>query len=313
MDTRAKDYIVVDGKLFLAVVSDTVESGRVLTWLRYLRAHNSMQKLDTIAADSYIREHYPHYIYHSLHADTELHGIPETDIQHVLKPPQAVQHLLAMAEPDSKQQDALLLLTLLTANGISPQCLGLTGSLLLNAQTDKSDVDLLVYGRDAFFHTRQVIAKLVKTGELKPLEMAAWQEAWQRRDCSLDFETWLWHEQRKLNKCISGTSKVDVSMMPNRDELPVAVEASKKLGKTTLVAQVIDDQYTYDFPSRYRIAHDSIDEVVVYTATFTGQAETGEVVEASGMLEQTDSGRQRLVVGTSREAAGEYLKVIQSR
>lgn len=312
MDIRAKDYLVVDNKLYLAVVSDNIESGRVLSWLRYVKDNHGMHKLDTIDADQFIREHYPHFIFHSNHADIDLHGIPERYIQHVLKPKQAVNHLLNLAEPDNKQQDAIHLLQLLIENRISQQRLGMTGSLLLNAQTAKSDIDLLVYGRDVFFHTRKVIADLIEAGELKPLAHSDWLEAHQRRGCSLDFETYCWHEQRKLNKCIAGSSKVDVSMIPDRDELPAANEPVNKMGHETLSATIVNDQYAYDFPARYRIDHERIDEIVVYTATFTGQAVTGEVIEASGVLEQSASGRQILVVGTSREAQGEYLKVIQS-
>lgn len=312
MDIRAKDYLVVDDRLYLAVVSDNNESGRALSWLRYIKDNKGMHKLDTIDADHFIREHYPHFIFHSNHADIDLHGIPLQDIQHVLKPQQAVNHLLALAGPDSKQQDAIHLLQLLIENGISQQCLGLTGSLLLNAQTDASDIDLTVYGRDDFFHTRKVIADLIKADDLKPLARNDWLEAYRRRDCSLDFETYYWHEQRKLNKCIAVSSKVDISMIPSRDELPAVNEPCNKMGHETLSATVVNDQYAYDFPARYSIDHEHIDEVVVYTATYTGQAVKGEMIEASGVLEQSASGKKRLVVGTSREAQGEYLKVIQS-
>ena len=312
MDIRAKDYLVVDDKLYLAVVSDNIEAGRALSWLRYIKDNDGMHKLDTNVADHYIREHYPQFIFHSNTADIDLHGILEQDIQHVLKPQQAAQHLLALAEPDSKQQDTIHLLQLLIENGISQQCLGLTGSLLLNAQTDKSDIDLLVYGRGVFFQTRKAIADLIKAGKLQPLTYNDWQDAYRRRDCSLDFETWLWHEQRKLNKCTAGDSKVDISMILDRNELLEADRCRKKLGRKTLTARVMDDQYAYDFPARYSIDHGSISEVVVYTATYTGQAVKDEMIEASGMLEQAESGKHSLVVGTSREATGEYLKVIQS-
>ena len=36
----------------------------------------------------------------------------------------------------------------------------------------------------------------------------------------------------------------------------------------------------------------------------------GEIVEAAGWVERLDDGRLRLIVGTTREAPGEYLKVL---
>ena len=40
------------------------------------------------------------------------------------------------------------------------------------------------------------------------------------------------------------------------------------------------------------------------------QVETGEWVEIRGMLEEAENGARRIVVGSSREARGEYIKVI---
>jgi predicted nucleotidyltransferase len=51
-------------------------------------------------------------------------------------------------------------------------------------------------------------------------------------------------------------------------------------------------------------------EVVCYTPTYAGQSQTGETVEAAGWIEQTDDGARRLTAGTSREAAGQYVKVV---
>ncbi|MEY3107605.1 MAG: hypothetical protein RIT35_1783, partial [Pseudomonadota bacterium] len=46
------------------------------------------------------------------------------------------------------------------------------------------------------------------------------------------------------------------------------------------------------------------------SATYTGQAVKGETVEVSGLVEQTKEGLKRIVVGSSREAPGEYIKVV---
>ena len=71
-----------------------------------------------------------------------------------------------------------------------------------------------------------------------------------------------------------------------------------------------NDTYAYDFPSRYIIDHEIINEVVSYTATYTGQARKGEKIEASGFIEQGNDGKNRLLVGTSREANNEYIRII---
>ena len=79
---------------------------------------------------------------------------------------------------------------------------------------------------------------------------------------------------------------------------------------TTISARVIDDRYAFDLPARYPVEHDHIQEVVACTHTYVGQARAGECIRASGVVEVDDRGRSRLVVGTTREAGDQYLRVL---
>jgi len=78
-----------------------------------------------------------------------------------------------------------------------------------------------------------------------------------------------------------------------------------------LQCRVIDDARGFDYPAEFKIDHQQIGSIVSFTATYTGQAVNGERVAVSGMLEQSEFGVKRIVVGSSREAHGEYIKVIQ--
>lgn len=192
------------------------------------------------------------------------------------------------------------------------QDLGITGSLLLNAQHADSDIDLVVYGRAPFFLVRTAVSELIDQGQLQSLTDEDWRDAYARRDCSLSFADYCKHEKRKLNKCIVGHSKVDITMLPDPEERIECAGAWKKQGPATVIACVVDDRYAYDYPARLYIDHADIGELLVFTATYVGQAVAGETVEASGILEQGPAGRQRLIIGTSREARDEYLKVIET-
>ncbi len=308
---RPKDYVSVAEQLYFAVVSDVIEQQRVLTFLRYIRDAEGMHKLGTEQADAWIKQQAPEFLYHSELADIELHGIPLDRISEVISPRHAVEHLLKLQQPDAIQCDALHVLRLLLNAGIEQQRLGVTGSIMLGAHSLESDIDLVVYGRDAFFQAREVIKQCLHSGSLQALDDLAWQDAYRRRGCSLDFQEYLQHELRKLNKCVSGSSKVDLTMIPDPDEQISRTVSYKKCQPETITALVRDDRYAYDFPASYAIDHDLINEVVVFTGTYIGQAIAGETIEASGIVEQDESGNRRLVVGTSREAVGEYLRVIE--
>jgi hypothetical protein len=83
-----------------------------------------------------------------------------------------------------------------------------------------------------------------------------------------------------------------------------------KQGISTVKAVVTDDYRAFDFPAHYSIDNAVTPEVVSFTHTYVGQARVGETIEVTGAVEcDSASGQRRLVVGSSREAIGEYIKV----
>jgi predicted nucleotidyltransferase len=52
--------------------------------------------------------------------------------------------------------------------------------------------------------------------------------------------------------------------------------------------------------------HPTISRILSFTHTYTGQAFVGELIEAQGVVEQHGD-EQWLVVGTTREAKGEFI------
>jgi uncharacterized protein len=310
MFIRPKDYIGVDDKLLFAVVSEYQEDDRVLTWLRYIKDGLGLHKINTEQARKLISDSYPEFLFHSQYADSDLHGIPLESISHIHRPDQAVVRLLNMTDPDNKQRDAIKILKLLLDTGIKEETIGITGSLMLDTHNEQSDIDIVIYGRDLFYKVRQSIKDYLESGVLEPLDDLLWKDAYQRRACELSFEDYCSHEQRKFNKCVSGTSKVDISMIPEVYERFQENGPFKKQGQDKIAAIVTDDTYAFDFPARYFTDHKTISEVVSYTATYVGQVQKGEKIEAAGYVEQGSDGKNRILVGSSREAAGEYIRVV---
>jgi hypothetical protein len=56
----------------------------------------------------------------------------------------------------------------------------------------------------------------------------------------------------------------------------------------------------------YEVDHESVTKVLSFTHTYSGQALAGEVIEACGVCEEHGN-EQWLIVGTTREARGEYI------
>ena len=75
----------------------------------------------------------------------------------------------------------------------------------------------------------------------------------------------------------------------------------------TIEARVTDDTFSFDSPAVYEVDHPEIARVLSFTHTYTGQAIAGEVLEATGVIEQHGPERW-LIVGTTREARGESIR-----
>jgi hypothetical protein len=84
----------------------------------------------------------------------------------------------------------------------------------------------------------------------------------------------------------------------------------QKQGTRKFRTKVIDDHRAFDFPALYIVDDVTTPEVMSFTHTYIGQAKTNEEIEVSGTVEYNiATGQRRLIVGSSREAVGEYIKV----
>jgi predicted nucleotidyltransferase len=104
-----------------------------------------------------------------------------------------------------------------------------------------------------------------------------------------------------------GGTYFDLLFVRDWDQLPVVQERGTDLRRCSLTARVLSTDFAFDSPAVYEIDHPVVSEILCYTHTYAGQALAGEVVEARGMLEDV-CGQKRLVVGTSREPVGEWMR-----
>ena len=304
-----RDFVETREGLFFAVVACGTEEERVPGLLRYVRQGGAFRKLATPEADELLRRACPEYLFHSSLRDVDLHGVPLSRICRHHRPRIRAAALAGSRDPDPLERKAARVLRLFAGAGIPTAFLGVTGSLLLGAHTEASDIDVVVYDRAHFHTARETIRAATARGDLDPMNEDLWEDAFARRACSLSLEEYVWHERRKHNKCVIGGTKVDVSLVTcdAADDLV----GWRKVAQAEIRAEVRDDGAAFDYPARFGVAHPEVSEVVAYTNTFTGQARRGETILARGWKERSGGGDVRLVVGTSREAGGEFIRVLR--
>ncbi len=291
-------------------LAKTNEHGKVLCFLRYVRDDAGWKKVTTEPANAFLKEYHPDYLHYSPVLDAHLHAVDRGKVFKHHQPKRRLQQIMQANKPDAIERDLLQLCELLQKQGLDLSKLGITGSLLVNVQKQSSDIDLVCYGRAVFHQCRTITRELIEQGHLHDLNDNDWLESYQRRSCELSFADYVWHERRKTNKAVINGRKFDLNFI---DESKCSESPSyQKCGAIKLQCRITDDSQAFDYPAEFKIDHEQIDAIVSFTATYTGQAVTGETVEVSGIVEQTEEGVKRIVVGSNREAHGEYIKVIRA-
>jgi predicted nucleotidyltransferase len=309
MKIFSKDFIETTEGLIFAVVEHGLEQGKVLCFLRYVYGPSGWKKVETEAANDLLQQHYPEYLHYSAVLDANLHAVYTERIVKHHQPKHRLQHILLSKHRDSVELDLLQLCRLYAKRDLDLTQLGITGSILIGVQNPSSDIDLICYSREIFHQCRAITGELIDKGLLQELNSQDWEQSYQRRSCAICFDDYVWHERRKCNKAVVNGRKFDLNFIDHTKYIKSVTY--QKCGAITLQCKVSDDIYSFDYPAVFKIDHQDIDSIVCFTATYTGQALSGEMIEVSGVLEQSEDGVKRIVVGSSREAIGEYIKVVQ--
>ncbi len=253
------------------------------------------RKLDFDQAFEFLRNAKPDYV-------DDVHQVPEEDVADFYRPDKVLPSV-AQESPKVKK-----IATLLKDEGISEEKMGITGSWLVGLQGPSSDIDFVVYGEE-WWTARDLIAR-AKEDESSPiqdLDDATWKKIYAKRVPDISYDEFILHEKRKGNRGLVDGTYFDLLFTRDWDQIGTLQLPGEKIGRKKIVAEVVSADFAFDNPAVFRIDHDEIDEILCYTHTYTGQALPGETVEANGVVEKTERGL-RLVVGTSREAKGEWIR-----
>jgi uncharacterized protein len=295
---RLRDFIEdVDGWLYAVSTYDNED--RIGCVLRYVpdengtRVHPSGRhytKYDFEEAYAHVARHKPAYA-------GLLHRIPHSDVRRVLKPDLEIGRIAA-THPRVRKLVSLF--------SLPPGTVGCTGSLLCELENESSDIDMVVYGKH-WFAAQALVRQGIHDGRIEGLSEGMWRKVYEKRKPEIPYEDFVLHEQRKWNRGQIEGTYFDILYTRSYDEIRSAPAGrGQVLGKMTIEAKVTDTSLAFDNPAIYEVEHDNVSRVLSFTHTYSGQALTGETIEACGVLEQHGD-EQWLIVGTTREARGEYI------
>jgi uncharacterized protein len=295
---RLRDFVEdADGWIYAVSTYDNQE--KVGAVLRYVpepggtRVHPSGKrytKYDFEDAYAYILRFKPQYA-------GLLHRIPYEDIRKIYKPDMEIGRIAA-THPRVKR--------LVDIFSLPSGAVGCTGSLLCQLDDESSDIDMVIYGKQ-WFVAQALVKKGIREGKIEGLSEAMWRKVYDKRKPDISYDMFVLHETRKYNRGQIEGTYFDILFTRSYDDIGCAPAAKGEvIGKMTLEAKVTDASLSFDNPAVYEIDHESIKKVLSFTHTYSGQALAGETIEACGVCEQHGSERW-LIVGTTREARGEYI------
>ncbi|MEY2700110.1 MAG: hypothetical protein RIQ52_865 [Pseudomonadota bacterium] len=314
-----RDFVETADGLFFALIDEGVGSEAYVTgWLRYHCMGGHMIKLETRDAMQWMQQHHPDLVVKTERHDAYIHAIPLTMIRRHYKPVYRLREIMENIGSEHYTHDVFLdiagLMAVFVAYGIPMDSIGITGSTLVNAQHSQSDIDLVVYDETIFSALRRCLLTDSQSQEyagIRALNDTELETSWIRRGRPGSLEDYQWHEKRKGTQGIINGRKFDIALVAPGYMRAMGAVSGRKQGLQTLRCRVIDAGRGFHQPSVYEVDHHEIHAIHCYTQTYVGQAWDGEWVEACGLLEATAFG-MRLIVGCSREAEGEYIRVIRT-
>jgi len=300
MRARIRDFFETSDNWIFAV-ADYHHTDGIRSMLRYVpdpageRIANGIKyrKLDFDDAFAFLRKIKPNYI-------QDLHVVPIEDIKRLYDPIAGLSRVMGQ---DSRVNR---IATTLADEGIPLQEMGITGSMLLGLHGPSSDIDFVVYG-PWWWKARDVLSRSKLDGRIQELDMPMWRRIYAKRKPEISFDEFVLHEKRKGNRGMIDGTYFDLLFTRDWSQIGEAQKRGRSLGKRTIVAKVKDAEFAFDSPAVFKLEHEEINEIFCYSHTYAGQALPGETVEASGIVEETREGC-RLVVGTTREAKGEWIR-----
>ncbi len=338
MRVRIRDFIETNEGLYFAVNSYYHPEDRVLSFLRYvpykfvnfevdisnIREINGIKYVkisESSLAYKFLEENFNKYLFYDETIDVLMHAIPKEDVKRILKPKERLKEIVNEEYKLNELEEKCRKLSLILEDyGVPIKSMGVSGSLLLKLNNKNSDIDFVIYGREMHKKGREALKQAFEDGKLEPLSENFWKIAYKKRikDNTLTYEEFIFYEKRKYNRGVVNNTMFDLLFTREWDEIKgkYGDKRYKNLGFVEIEGVVLNDDFAFDNPAIYEIEcynDENIKEVVSFTHTYAGQCFNGEEIIARGKLEEVidKSGNKykRVVVGTTREAYNEYIKL----
>jgi uncharacterized protein len=334
MRARPRDFILTTDDLFFATTTYLHPEDRIISFLRYIPDKNGdrylnskrYSKVDSTQAYEFLGDNFPEYLFDCEITNVQMMGVPLEKVEKLMEPTDRLREIIESPHRDKLLEKVVKLAEIFKEHtGISNNKMGISGSILPGLYNPEvSDIDFVIYGLKNHRKVMEAFKNIKKeNGILKGIEGEYWKRLYNKRikDSSLTYEEFRWYENRKHNRGIFEGTLFDILQTRDWDEIVGSYGTTRyePMGCVEIECKVQDSLAAFDNPALYKVNEVKIikgpevpiTEVASYTHTYAGQAREGERIIARGKLEKVigEDISFRLVVGTTRESLGEYIKL----
>jgi predicted nucleotidyltransferase len=308
---------------------------RIIAFLRYYPSPNGVRvrnntKYSKIYQLSdrfkFLQNNFPQYLFQDQYSGQILQGIPHKDIKKIYDPTETVKLLLKKNKLSNLEKASISFIKILSKE-VDSDSIGISGSLMVGLHTQKSDIDIVVYGKDTCYKIHEYLAEILDEREhgIRPMTIDELQDLHYFRNQQTEsaFSTFVQLEKRKHISGMYNNREFFMRFVKAPSEIDKKYEdySYKKVGFAVVKGTVDDDSEAIFTPSKYKLKDTGIiegvqvkdiREIISFRGRFCEQAKKGETIVASGKIEkvirQDGSEWYQMVLGERRD---DYLMPIK--
>jgi len=343
---RDRDYLETAEGFYFVVIGNVHPDDRVLAYLKYVPSQSGMWASGTRKYERALKHytmqdlaqtfkllemHHPEYVFHSPILGMTFSGVPHATIKRHLMPEKRLEQLLQGEESDDLEKKTVILVEELSKlASVAVESFGVTGSILMDAHKEFSDIDLVVYGRDQSLRVKEILSRLFEeeSGEIRRMRGRVLEDFLHER---VLFNNLSKQEAIELHRrmCNRGEAfGTCFSVHPVRPEREVFERYGDRrytpVGLTEIEATVSDATDSMFMPAVYAVDDvewqsgeetRNVKEIVSYEGLYADIAREGERVRVKGKLEEvtvqkTGCRYQRILIGSREAMNTDYLKPV---
>ena len=320
---REGDFIESSEGLIFDVKGMLHPPDRTIAYLRYVpdksgprerRGVNYRKVYDLACRAQLLRTRWPEYLCADPVFNREIQAVPKAKVKQHYLPNEKLRQLQRAAEPDKLQQAVVdMALILGREAGVPAFRIGVSGSILVDLHTSRSDIDLILYGSHA---ARKCYSKLLMLLGARSQGFNPYGERDVRRlyvqrkqGASMPFKAFLRHERLKVLQGKFKGTEYFIRCVRDWGEWQENYGDRKYYphGRATVHAMISDDTESIFTPCTYGLADATgagklraPTQIVSFRGRFCEQAHMGERILARGTLEKVvdeHGDEYRLVIG----------------